>query len=165
MMSAVESPPAPRSLTYRWLRGWQFGLNLFLLLAAVALGTLVFRRAFFLLALVPIAFVPFSYARLRFHRYLEQLLRTHPRTAAVFFSLFGVGILLDCVMVAQLLTARSGHDIALLYAPGISWVGAIWFSAHALLFLGYAFLGLARLGRRALHWALRYKRERGEVLS
>ncbi|HKA55605.1 MAG TPA: metallophosphoesterase, partial [Candidatus Binatia bacterium] len=73
--------------------------------------------------------------------------------------------LLDCVMVAQLLTARSGRDTAFLYAAGISWVGAIWFSAHALLFLGYAFIGFARLSRRVLSWALRYKRNRSEVLS
>ncbi|HEV8717778.1 MAG TPA: metallophosphoesterase [Candidatus Binatia bacterium] len=165
MMSVLEFPPASRSLTYRWLRVWQFGLNLFLLLAAVVLGTLVFRRGFFLLVLVPIAFVPFSYARLRFHIYLEQLLRASPQTAAVFFLLFGIGVLLDCVMVAQLLTARSGSDIALLYGAGISWVGAIWFSAHALLFLGYAFIGFARLSRRALSLALHYKRNRSEIFS
>jgi predicted MPP superfamily phosphohydrolase len=165
MISALESSPASRSLTYRWLRGWQFALNLFVLLAAVVLGALVFRRAFLLLALVPIAFVPFSYARLRLHGYVEQLLRARPRTVSVFFALFGIGVLLDCVMVAQLLTARSGRDIALLYAAGISWVGAIWFSAHALLFLGYVFIGFARLSRRALSRALHYKRDRGEVLS
>src|SRR2546427_2592118 len=145
MTSVLESPPASRSLTYCWLRGWQVGLNLFLFLAAVVLGTLVFRRAFFLPIIVPIAFVPFSYARLRFHLHLEQLLKASPQTVSGFFLLFGIGVLLDCITVAQFLTARSGGDNPLLYGAGISWVGAIWFSAHALLFLGYAFIGFARL--------------------
>ena len=153
MTAVVESSQASPSPLYRWLRRWQFGLNLFLALAALVLGTFVVRRAFLLLLLVPIAFVPFSYARLRFHIYLEQFRKASPRVASLFFLLFGIGVLLDWVMVAQLLTARSGRDIALLYGAGISWVGAIWFSAHALLFLGYALIGFARLSRRALSWA------------
>src|SRR5262249_36651464 len=157
MTSAPELMHDAPSLTYRWLRGWQFGLNLFLLLAAFVLGTFVFRRAFFLLVLVPIAFVPFSYARLRFHTYLERLLGVHTRTASLFFLLVWLGVLLDCVMVAQLLTARSGSDIPILYWAGISWVGAIWFSAHGLLFLGYMLIDFGRLSRRVVRWAWRYK--------
>ncbi len=38
-----------------------------------------------LLVLVPVAFVPFSYARLRFHTYLERLLGVHTRAASLFF--------------------------------------------------------------------------------
>ena len=165
MIAVVESSPASRSLIYRWLRYWQFGLNLFLLLAALVLGTFVFRRAFFLLVLVPIAFVPFSYARLRFHRYLEQFRKVSAQAAPMFFFLFGIGILLDCIMIAQLLTARSESDISVLYGAGISWVGAIWFSAHGLLFIGYALIGFVRLIQRAVRWMLLYKWNRTEVLS
>src|SRR5215510_5124994 len=110
MTSASELTHAVHSLAYRWLRSWQLGLNLFLLLAAFVLGTFVFRRAFFLLVLVPVVFVPFSYARLRFHTYLERLLGVHTRTASLFFLLVWLCVLLDCMMVAQLLTARAGSD-------------------------------------------------------
>jgi predicted MPP superfamily phosphohydrolase len=165
MRSASELARAAHSLTYRWLRSWQLGLNLFLLLAAFVLGTFVFRRAFFLLVLVPVAFVPFSYARLRFHTYLERLLGVHTRTASLFFLLVWLGVLLDCVMVAQLLTARSGSDIPILYWAGISWVGAIWFSAHSLLFLGYMLIDFGRLSRRVVRWALQYKWNRDGSFS
>ena len=73
-----------RSPAYRWLRSWQFGLNLFLVFAALILGTFVSWRAFFLLFLVPVAFVPFSYARLQLHIYLEQLLCKYQRAALLF---------------------------------------------------------------------------------
>jgi predicted MPP superfamily phosphohydrolase len=165
MAAVVESSHASPSPLYRWLRGWQFGLNLFLILAALVLGTFVFRRAFFLVIIGPIAFVPFSYARLRFHRYLEQFRKASPRVASLFFLLFGVGILLDCVTVAQLLTARSGSDVPILYGTGVSWIGAIWFSAHGLLFIGYMLLGFGRLSRRALRWAWYYKRDQSEGFS
>ncbi|MBM4255472.1 MAG: hypothetical protein FJ147_06185 [Deltaproteobacteria bacterium] len=51
-------------------------------------------------------------------------------------GLSGLGVVCDVVMVAQLLTARTGEPLLLLHGPGISWVGPIWFSAHALFFLG-----------------------------
>jgi predicted MPP superfamily phosphohydrolase len=110
------------------------------------------RRALFLLALMPIAFVPFSYARLRLHTFLEWLLGSHSYAARLSFLLAGLGMFLDVVMVAQLLTARSGSAILALHAAGISWVGAIWYSAHGLLFLGYAVIELGRLLGRLLRW-------------
>src|SRR5262245_52798100 len=165
MTAVVESSHASSSLAYRWLRYWQFGLNLFLLLAAFVLGTFVFRRAFFLVLLVPIAFVPFAYARLRFHLYLEQFSRASRQATSLFFFFFGMGILLDGVTIAQLLTARSGSDIPILYGPGIAWVGALWFSAHGLLFIGYGLIGFARLSRRTLQRAWYYKRDQSKVLS
>jgi predicted MPP superfamily phosphohydrolase len=61
-----------------------------------------------------------------------------------------VGLLLDAVMVGQLVTARSTTATGLLHAPGVTWVGAVWFSAHALLLFGYAVSGLIRLGSRPL---------------
>jgi predicted MPP superfamily phosphohydrolase len=130
-----------------WLRSWQIGLNLFLFLALLILGALLFRRPLFLLVLIPIGFVPFSYARLRFDALLGRSLSAYP---LLFLLCVGLGLLLDCVMVAQLLTARSESSIPLVHGPAISWVGAIWFSAHALLFLGYAMLGLGRMGERLM---------------
>ena len=154
MPLAPEFTPASRSPAYRWLRRWQFGLNLFLLGAALVLGMFVFRRALFLLFVVPVAFVPFSYARLRLHTHLEGLLRSHPRTAPCCCLFTGLGVLLDCVLIAQFLTARSGHAIPIVHSAGISWAGAIWFSAHGLLFLGYVLLDLGRLSGRLVRWVL-----------
>src|SRR5438128_141893 len=163
MSLAPEFTPASRSPAYRWLRRWQFGLNLFLLGAALVLGMFVLRRALFLLFVVPVAFVPFSYARLRLHTHLEGLLRSHPRTAP-FCGLFtGLGVLLDCVLIAQFLTARSGHAIPIVHSAGISWAGAIWFSAHGLLFLGYVLLDLGRLSGRLVRWVLHGKLDRPAI--
>jgi predicted MPP superfamily phosphohydrolase len=51
------------------------------------------------------------------------------------------------VMLGQILAGRWGLD-ALFHAPGVTWVGAVWFSAHAMLFLGLASVGLVSLGIR-----------------
>lgn len=134
---------------------WQYGLNLFLMLAAVVLWLLGVRRSLFLLALVPIAFFPFSYARLRLLSALRHFLAARHHTMRLFFLCAWSSLLLDGVMIAQLLTARSERAIPLLHSPGISWVGTIWYSAHGLLFLGYVMLGFARLIWRLLKPILR----------
>jgi predicted MPP superfamily phosphohydrolase len=136
---------------YRWLCGWQIGLNLFLFFALFVLGAFFFRRSLFLLAFIPVVFVPFSYARLRLDVLLGRLLSSYP---LLLLLGVGLGILLDCVMVAQLFTARSESSIPIVHGPAISWAGAIWFSAHALLFLGYALLGLGRMSKRLMQWLL-----------
>jgi predicted MPP superfamily phosphohydrolase len=119
----------------------QVALNAVLLLAGVWMTWQGSRRALFLLALVPLVFVPFSYARLRLHRYLEV------HVARTFLWPFTVtGVLFDAVMAAQLLTARQTAEPSFLQAPGVTWIGAVWFSAHALLLLGYALTAVARLG-------------------
>ncbi|MCS6924312.1 MAG: metallophosphoesterase [Candidatus Binatia bacterium] len=142
----------------RWIGYWQCGLNLLLLGGAVVLWALGVRRALFLLVLVPVAFVPFSYARLQLCLFLEQLLATRPTTARLFVLFVWTSVLLDGVMAAQLLTARSDEAIPMLRAPGIAWVGAIWYSAHGLLFLGYLVLGVGRLSGRLLRWICRVQR-------
>jgi predicted MPP superfamily phosphohydrolase len=118
----------------------QVVLNSLLLLAGAWLSWQGYRRALFLLALVPVVFLPFSYARVRLHRYLAAHL-TSTWTGLV----TAAGLLLDAIMVAQLLTGRQTAEVPALHAPGITWIGAVWFSTHALLLLGYALLGLFRL--------------------
>lgn len=134
--------PYPRAR--RWLVIWLATLNVGILGIALALGLTLNRRALWLAALVPIAIVPFSYARLRLDLLLQQSLARLPRVFAV---VAGLGVALDFVLVAQLLT-RGSDRLALLQGTGINWAGPVWFSAHALLFLGYAALGLVRLLRR-----------------
>jgi uncharacterized protein len=133
----------------RIARVWLIALNLGLIaVGAVLLGSGA-RRALFLLVMVPVAFAPFAYARLRLQRTLLDLVAR--RTAV---ALTGLGVALDGVMVAQLLSARSPDAGGWLGGPVIGWIGPVWFSAHALLFLGYAMVGLLRLVRRLLRLAL-----------
>jgi predicted MPP superfamily phosphohydrolase len=133
----------------RALRLWLIGLNLTLMAIGVALAISGTRRALFVVALVPVAFAPFGYARLRLHRELSEILG-----ADRMVQIAVVGALLDLFTVAQLLTARAADVAAWVSGPAIGWIGPVWFSAHALLFLGYALLGLARAMRRLLRRAL-----------
>jgi hypothetical protein len=137
----------------RALRLWLIAINLALIVTGAALAGAGSRRALFLVALVPLAFAPFAYARLRLHRTLAG--GVSPRRMAL-IAVFGMA--LDAVMVAQLLTARSADAAAWLNGPAIGWLGPVWFSAHALLFLGYAVLGIARAPWHLLRLARRRRR-------
>jgi predicted MPP superfamily phosphohydrolase len=125
-----------------WLRRWHVLLGAFFVIVSLWLTLSVARRALILVALVPVAFGPFCYARQRLHRSLSHVLgKYHPMLVIV---LLWLGAALDGVMVAQLLTARSGPAAPVLHGGLIAWTGAVWFSAHALLFVGYLLLGLGR---------------------
>lgn len=128
--------------TDTWLRWWHVLLGVCLAAVGLWLSLSVTRRALILVALVPVAFLPFCYARRRLQRSLSEVLAD--RQPGMVMALSWLGAALDGVMVAQLLTARSGPTAPLLHEGAIAWTGAVWFSAHALLFVGYSFLGLAR---------------------
>jgi predicted MPP superfamily phosphohydrolase len=148
MIERSASGDRHRMVETDWLRRWLIALDLGLLLAAVVLGLWVTRRAFFLVVLVPVAFVPFSYARLR----LARMLASHADGSAYvgsFAHLFAfTGVACDLVMVAQLLTGRAPDSLPFLQAGVVSWIGPVWFSAHMMLFLGYATVGVLRALRR-----------------
>jgi predicted MPP superfamily phosphohydrolase len=131
-----------------WICWWQIALNVGLFLAACVMGILGTRRAFFLLTLIPLAFIPFSYARVWLQMFLDRLLGAGVATRRLLVVLTGLGVACDVVMMAQLLTARAGTPTLVLHGPVVSWIGPIWFSAHALFFLGSA---LVRLGQ----WVVR----------
>lgn len=156
MALSPQRSDVARSSLYRRVRRWQIALHGILLLAALVLGIWGYRRALFLLFLIPIAFTPFSYARLRLQHDVEQALRSMRRAAAFLPILTGFGVLLDVVMIAQVFTARLGSPVPILHSTGISWLGAIWFSAHALLFLGYVIIDFARWSGRRLTQALQH---------
>jgi predicted MPP superfamily phosphohydrolase len=65
-------------------------------------------------------------------------------------------------MLAQLLTARSPDVLPALHGAVVHWLGPVWFSTHALWFLGYLPLGLGRALHRLLAraWAIVGRRAR-----
>ncbi len=140
----------------RLVRRGQVALNAVLLLAGAWFAWSGYRRALFLLALVPLVFVPFSYARVRLHR----LLASHLSVSAGWL-LAATGLALDALMAAQLLTARQMPDTSILQSPGVVWMGTVWFSAHALLLLGYGLTGFVRRAAGIATRAYRAARARG----
>lgn len=138
----------PQALVERWARLWLYGMNLAVLAMGIAWAITGSRRALFLIALVPLALVPFSYARLRVHRALVLHLPAARGGPAALYAL--LGSLCDFVMLAQLLTARTEPAAsAFLHLPGLTWVGPVWFSAHALFLLGLGLVALLRAPVRA----------------
>jgi predicted MPP superfamily phosphohydrolase len=135
-----------RSASSTFLRRWQFLLHAVLLAAALSRAA-VSAQALILVVLVPVCFLPFSYARLRLHRFIERWLAGSRLAAAVIPIAIG-GALLDALMVAQLLTARLAAPLPFLQSTALGWAGAVWFSAHAILVVGLAALGLARAAGR-----------------
>jgi hypothetical protein len=130
---------------FTWIHWWQVALNVGLFFSVCVMGILGIRRAFFFLALIPLGFIPFSYARVWLQMFLDRLLGTRASTLRLLVVLTSLGVVCDVVMIAQFFTARAGTPTLLLHGPGISWIGPIWFSAHALFFLGSA---VVRLGQR-----------------
>lgn len=131
----------------RWQRAWLLALGAVLALAALVLGASGSRRGWALAVIVPLAFAPVAYARLRLFARLAVPLGA--RAAAV-GTATALAVAADALMAAQLLTARIGDGVALLQAPGVQWVGPVWFSAHALAALAYGARGLLRLVARSL---------------
>ncbi len=132
----------------------QLGLNVVLLATGLWLAVSGIRLAVFLIAMVPLAFVPFSYARLRWHRFVE----THVPSWFV-WTLCALGASFDAIMVLQLLSARQVEPTGILQFAGVVWIGTVWFSAHAFLLLGYGLMGLARLGAKPVRRVLPKRRE------
>lgn len=149
VLSSRRSDVAHSSL-YRRVRRWQIAFHCILLLAVLVLGLWSYRRFLFFVVLIPIAFTPFSYARLRLQHDVEQALHATRRTAAWLPILTGFGLFFDAIMIAQALTARLGSPVPILQSPGIAWLGAIWYSAHVLLFVGYMIIDFVRWSGRWL---------------
>ncbi|HSP96172.1 MAG TPA: metallophosphoesterase [Candidatus Dormibacteraeota bacterium] len=152
----MTSASLVRSL--HWQRLWLIALALVLAVAALALGASGSRRGWMLAVLVPTAFAPVAYARLRLFARGAAPLRGRP---ALIWTAAGLAVAADALMVAQLLTARAGDGVALLQASGVQWVGPVWFSTHALAALAYGARGLVRLAMRLLRWVTTAMRASG----
>jgi predicted MPP superfamily phosphohydrolase len=144
--------PSSRSPRLSWLCRWQIVLDAGLMLTALVLAGFVTRRAWLLVVLVPACFVPFSFARLHMQRLLESALPGGRGRGAFLDGLAVLGGALDLVMVGQLVTARSHAWAAFLHEPVVSWVGPVWFSAHALLAMGLLIVALLRPVVRVFAW-------------
>lgn len=130
-------------VVHRLLARWLVAVDVVLLLLGIGLGLGGRTRGWFLAALVPLAIAPFTWARWRIHRALSPALGPRANVA-----LLGLGVALDVVLFAQLLTARAPEQMPWLHGDGIAWVGPVWFSAHALSLLGLAIVAAARALRR-----------------
>jgi predicted MPP superfamily phosphohydrolase len=133
----------------RVLRVWLLALNIGLVAFGGVLAAGGARRGLFLVAMVPLVFLPFAYARWRLHRFVAS--GADRRWTWAFAA---TGMVFDATMIAQLLTARAADAGGWLNMQPLGWIGPVWFSAHALLFLGLAALGIVRGLRRLLRLAL-----------
>lgn len=133
-------------------RRWQVGVNSALLLCAAAMWLWVTWRAIYLIVMVPVAIVPFSYARLRLHACLARRLSPTGRPLLVFGL---AGMICDAIMVGQILTSRAGSPLPVLHDPAVGWVGAVWYSAFGLLFFGFLGLSLCRVLVRGVRFVIR----------
>lgn len=149
MLPFVGPMPVSLSRPLRWQRAWLIALAAFLSLAALALGASGSRRGWVLAVIVPLAFAPVAFARLRLFAQLAAPLRAHP---LALWTATALAVAADALMAAQLLTARVGDGAAILQAPGVQWVGPVWFSTHALAALAYGSRGLLRVAARSLRW-------------
>ena len=128
-----------------FVHAWLVAFNVLVLAAGFVLAGMGMRRGLFLAAMVPIALVPFSWARWRLHRTIDRALRGN---RWVEWPLAIGGAACDVVMMLQLVSARTVDTMPALQGPIVGWLGPVWFSGHALSFLGYALGGGARrLGR------------------
>lgn len=135
----------------RWQRWWLIGLTLVLGSVALYLGVTGSRRGWLLAVLVPTGFAPVAYARLRLFARLMAPLRAR---SGLIWTASVLAASADAIMVAQLLTARAADGAAWLQAPGVEWIGPVWFSTHALAALAYGGRGILRLLVRGLRGAV-----------
>jgi len=136
------------AVTRYWLRLWLGGVIAGLLLTAVIVAGRISRPLPFLLALVLVSMAPFAHARLRLFGFLDELAGHRPIAGRALPALAAISAALDAAMIAQLITGRSGWRIPLFDGEVLGWVGPVWFSAHAILFLGLALARPLRAGLR-----------------
>lgn len=128
-MPSLRPDVTPHVRTGRWLWRWQAALNLGLVVAGLLIALHWSPRALFLVPAIPLAFVPFSAARL----WLDRTLAAHFGAPRLVRLAAFTGVVVDGLMVGQLLTARA-HDAApTLHGPLISWLGPVWYSTFAII--------------------------------
>lgn len=141
---------ADRARVPRFVRLWLRTAHVLLVGIAAVLAWRNPGRAVILLLVIPIAFAPFAYARRRvFDVCAGFILRVRSPSTALLVLLILLGCVADTVMLAQLVTARSPEGLSLIHAPGVTWIGPVWFSGHVLWLFGHLLnTGVTTIGRR-----------------
>ena len=143
-MRSVKKREQPR---LRALRLWLWALCLGAMLGVLVLSEDSLSRRLGMMLFGLIAFGSFSWARFRAQRTLEGARRAG--SLAGLYVLLGIP--LDLFMVLQLVSARGASTEHWMEGPILSWVGPVWYSAHAILFFAYL---VAAIGQ----WATRLMR-------
>ena len=142
----VESNGRTTPLWIGASRLWLIGASIGLVIAGIAVSRFYSRPTLAVVAAIVLIMWPFSYARLWLLRHLD---RAAPVPGWLGMVLGAIAAAFDAVMIAQLVTARSTYDTSWLGHDSASWIGPVWFSSHAMIFL---VLCLAKPLRRIAAW-------------
>jgi predicted MPP superfamily phosphohydrolase len=154
-LSPVDAHVSERAASQRALTWWLRATFVFLTVAASWLGMRYPSRALLLVVFVPLSFAPFCYARARVFDRCVAVLRARSWGTMICGLLLIGGFVADAIMLAQLLTARAPTSLPMLHAPGVTWVGPVWFSGHVLWLLGHLLSAGASAIRNRIRRVLR----------
>lgn len=126
-----------------WLWRWHALYNATILAAAAVVVSQWAPHALPFVALVPLLFVPFSWAR----HWFDLAVARHFPALPGHLLLIAAGIVADVILAAQFLTGRSVESVPWLHGSTVAWIGPVWFSTFSLLAAGLSF---GRIGARLL---------------
>lgn len=138
-----------RDSTPIWVRAsrvWLIGVTIGLVVAGVVASQWFSRSTASVVGIIVLTMWPFSLARLWLLRHFQ---RGSGVGTALGLIVAAVAAVFDATMIAQLVTARSNVDSLWLSGDTASWIGPVWFSAHAMIFIA---LCLAKPVRRMWSW-------------
>lgn len=127
-----------------WVRAswiWLVGVTGGLIAAGLYASQGFFRPRGVIVAFIIVLMVPFAQARVRLMRHLSGAFSLNDVAGP---AVAGMAALFDAIMVAQLVTARTDYSNPLLTGEAVGWIGPVWFSSHALIFLGLVLSGPIR---------------------
>ena len=124
----------------KWQRRWHYLLQAILLVAALSLGFFRSTRGLIAIAIGLLSLLPFCYARRRLVAFLcYGSWRGGIAPGFGVLALILLAAIVDLVLVAQLVGARSDLGIRFLQRGWISWSGPVWYSGHVLFLICLAF--------------------------
>ncbi len=133
-----------------WIRAtrlWLVGLTIGLVGVGMYVSRLFSRPLTAIVVFIVLLMGPFGHARLWLMRHLATSLSIG---AIGGWALAILAAVFDAVMAAQLLTARTDYTLPFISGDVVGWVGPVWFSSHAIIFLAIVFAGpIARVRRWA----------------
>ncbi len=143
-----------------WVRAswiWLIGVTGGLIATGVYASQWFSRPRGAIVAFILVLMGPFAHARVRLMRHLDRDFSLSGGAGTIIAAMAAV---FDAVMVAQLVTARTDYSNPLIAGEAVGWIGPVWFSSHALIFLGLVLAGPIRRMRGWLR-----NRRRAEPVS